>query len=960
MASEEFVRGIVKLRDVHGRTLGAGFLAEGTKGIVIVTCAHVVDSSPNQETVQGAPTTLRAVFRSSGDEKECIVWRIDKRADIAILRLQDELPGTAVPLRLGSSTQGSLGVLRTMGFPAGSEEGVFGEAQVVGRMPEEHLIQLRSREITEGFSGAPVWDPSTGLVVGMISCIHAKDRFGRLSETAYAVPSEEIAKICPELPLHNSSPQSIHAGSHLSRLLQESIARCIELWQGAGVPLRVAKELAENPDIGSPEEWLHAKSGLPVNVIVGDFGSGKSLLAERIFQRAVQLALGDPHAPIPVYARATEVTTSLRDHVETVARQLGEPEHQGVMLVIDGADEVTSSKAWKLLSESRFLANLWPHTRVIITSRPMPILEDVEECVHVPPLTEKTALQLMSRVLGEELTLGTYYSWPEPVREAVRRPLFALLLAGVLRDRERIPSSKGELISRLVDRALQRSDRVDNGYFDKYVTLARLITDRGGGSVTWSELLTDRKELDALLDSRLVVRRADTLAFALPILTQWFAAQSLAKGEPNIEDLLADPERLERWRYALTVFVGTFGHDIVSRMLAPLVRENPGFAAEIVTDGISAWGPGSLSLPTALECGQQIRSAMESWLCGLGPLAQLMTNYVDLDGRVRTLGVRKHEEILITAWYHGSKPQPDVVLLPPDVHPLALGRSYEWREILAAPPGPQPGWAWSWALEQLRGTLKDLITQRRLCVPDGELSKECAWYTALVLLDKGMQYEDPIPLDTLETTLDMLTDADEMWLRCASGKLVHLTCLRKEIRRLRAAGQKELTPPWPTRDIQSKKSGWLWEFFTDEQILARTVAVYQMALRGYDSLVKTWFPRLRLRMRTAAILPARLKGVLIPPRRGQGFEGGPTLSWYLEPLPLGSSSVVDITIGDKPYTREILDELSELYRSMRPKAAEWAGPTLTDQFLDIWGPHPATQIVYSWLEKDLRRVHWLP
>jgi len=113
-------------------------------------------------------------------------------------------------------------------------------------------------------------------------------------------------------------------------------------------------------------------------------------------------------------------------------------------------------------------------------------------------------------------------------------------------------------------------------------------------------------------------------------------------------------------------------------------------------------------------------------------------------------------------------------------------------------------------------------------------------------------------------------------------------------------------------------------------------------------------------MTTAAILPARLKGVLIPPRRGQGFEGGPTLSWYLEPLPLGSSSVVDIKIGDKPYMWEILDDLAELYRSMRPEAAEWAGPTLTDQFLDIWGPHPATQIVYSWLEKDLRRVHWLP
>jgi PAS domain S-box-containing protein len=67
-------------------------------------------------------------------------------------------------------------------------------------------LQLDSRQVTPGFSGAPVYDEVTKRVVGMVVAITPPDEYQRLGTTAFAIPPETIREICPELQISDICP----------------------------------------------------------------------------------------------------------------------------------------------------------------------------------------------------------------------------------------------------------------------------------------------------------------------------------------------------------------------------------------------------------------------------------------------------------------------------------------------------------------------------------------------------------------------------------------------------------------------------------------------------------------------------------------------------------------------------------------------------------------------------------
>ena len=85
--------------------------------------------------------------------------------------------------------------------------------------------------------------------------------------------------------------------------------------------------------------------------------------------------------------------------------------------------------------------------------------------------------------------------------------------------------------------------------------LARLSTDAGGAAVAHVDV-GSTKQIDSLRSSGLIVESQGSLAFALPLLTQWFAAQALVSGEVDLGSLATDPVRLDRWRYAFVMSIG--------------------------------------------------------------------------------------------------------------------------------------------------------------------------------------------------------------------------------------------------------------------------------------------------------------------------------------------------------------------------------------------------------------------
>jgi len=745
--------------------------------------------------------------------------------------------------------------------------------------------------------------------------------------------------------------------ARLEEVGRASRGRCTMRWQAAGVPRIEALELADDLSIGAPGSELQPHADNPLLLLMGEIGVGKSLLAERLLQGAIAKARDDANAPVPMYLEARQVVGRLREVASKEASGLGNPRIQGAMVILDGADEAGIGPAAELLGEARVLVAEWPRTAVVLTTRPLPTLIGAEEAVQVAKLSEAEAHALVGRLAGRAITAGEASTWPPSVHEAVRRPLFAVLLGTYLAEQGMAaPRSTGELLSSLVERSLRRvkADRLSaNRLLQR---LATFSMDRGGGPVPEADVGL-RNELAPLLDSGLVIARGGALGFPLPILTEWFAAQSLGGDPLTAENLAGDPQRLEYWRFPLIIASATFGHDLVSAILTPLAEKHPGFASQIVEEALARWGLAEeVPLPPPLESGERVRTAMEAWTRGVGPLAMLIAP-VRQDGSLRPLAVSTKGGWLATDWYPGDADLPNVADLSSYAEALPQSGPFRYRY---GRPAPQPAWAWRWALDDLAGSLSDLLRSRALPIEEGPLAHEAVWQAALTVVRRGSLDGRAIPLGELEERLSRLpADAVVAGSRGGlRGGRYALNLLRAEMDRLRRSGGTELRPPWPGPDRDFGAGGWVWDPYTPERLLERSKAVYAGALEGYSQIVRRWLQSFAPRLRTAVMLPARLVGEVSPQRPGKGFETGPRIRWHLEPLPRGSESAIDLRLGERAGEVNLGSLLARL-RSARPEASAWAFPRVHYALLDVFHPGSATELAYGWLWDDLKEASWV-
>ena len=416
-----------------------------------------------------------------------------------------------------------------------------------------------------------------------------------------------------------------------------SHARCIERWQAAGLSRDQAMVLADDPAVGRLSLEYQPSPRRPLLVLVADLGAGKSLIGERLLQTAIDLAARNVEAPVPVFLEARDCIGRLMLAVLEQAENIGDAQRQGATVVVDGADEAGLGSE-ELLSECRILVSSWPNTTIVITSRPLPAFAPdtcKDERVDMRLLSEEESTDLIRRLSGhQQFHLS---SWPAPIRDALRLPLFAILLGVHLqRSAQVVPQSTGELLAYLVVRSLGRTALNSTASDLLLQQLAVLSTDRQGGDVPTSGLAT-MDQVQALLDSRLVVERIGGVAFPLAILREWFAAHSLANGDPDVDALLADRKRLELWRYPLIMYVSLFDDDQVFGVLGRLAEKHPGFASAIVdealprrnTGGELARRPhrmGRLDSRRDARMGQRARPPLESgrsrhWRWSMRPLA---------------------------------------------------------------------------------------------------------------------------------------------------------------------------------------------------------------------------------------------------------------------------------------------------------------------------------------------------
>jgi len=198
LAAEVPAAGVVRV--IGPKLAGAGFLVSADG--LIVTCAHVLAGC-------GPDATISIELHVDRQSLRATVDLLQDPPDVAVLRLTTPVPPEAMVLPLGRTPRNSQPGLRTFGYPEmRPEAGLPGEVAFLGVTSDDGYDQLalRSEEATLGFSGAPIWDPELGVVVGMVKSIFSRDRFQRLGNNAIGVPVEVFRDLCPELTLPVGCP----------------------------------------------------------------------------------------------------------------------------------------------------------------------------------------------------------------------------------------------------------------------------------------------------------------------------------------------------------------------------------------------------------------------------------------------------------------------------------------------------------------------------------------------------------------------------------------------------------------------------------------------------------------------------------------------------------------------------------------------------------------------------------
>jgi hypothetical protein len=738
----------------------------------------------------------------------------------------------------------------------------------------------------------------------------------------------------------------------LQRAQRHSVIRCCRRWTTLEVAESIAYELATDPTVGCINLSIDDVVARRLTIIVGDFGTGKSLGQERLFQDAIAVASSDVSKPVPQYIDARDVAS-----LECELRML-ESSSSAMFLFVDNADSVGADDLEKLLLRLEMLASNNPESAIVVTSREMQCVRKHPGLYRLPRMDSGDAASLLNRIAkGPLRPLAT------EVTELLQWPIFVVLLGSYLAEVQGSSApSVGDLLSYMADRSYKRVAKGIELSKNLLRKLAVLQTNAAGSLVALTEVASYDARA-ALLDSGLVDWNADRskIGLTLPIFTQWFAAQALECGLVQISDTAQSEHQLTRWREALLFAIGFGGEDFVDKTMTALCKESAGFASSLLVDAKKKWfGPRPLEDVDSMRIGKRIRIAAAAWLEAIGPLAVLADNTFP-DGSLAKLGIRiESDATMHMGWYVAQDDKPQVFPLPDQITAF----SPVWRTFTSKRLEPSPIQVWYDALTATKGAITKALDQQTLCAPDTAQEDELAYRAALAMLHIGSLSIEPISFELLEAREELSQD----FVRALGQKAWPIEPLRRVIGRLKVQGNRELRPPWPTMDVEVQErhhrsedgrivgtSHLIWDGYSREQVLRRASFIFQSALDAYIKIVSAFFPSFSARLQLFASLPVEIH-VEITREATPQESGEPWANIYYLPRSKSGTSTVKVEYNNAPYGRIELLNLMEEARRRDASLAEWASPPFSNRAMHIFGPTPITDQVFDWLASDFKRL----
>ncbi len=400
----DLTQSIVRILQKDEKTAGTGFFI--SKNGLIATCAHVVASYEMGEIVSVILFSNKNKYKAVIEERW---WRKPSDEDVAILRLLNVPSHDIFTIPLGYQWQVENVSLVTFGFPASkSVEGLNGKCEVIGRTTDNGypVLQLRSSEVTRGFSGAPVINPISNKIVGMINAISKPDQYGRQAETAFITPSEVLANVCPEVEEVNVEKIIIDLKSkrNLGDLFiglagQSAAVKDIEKMEekrslivdqlgldpifslmetSLEENLRTRRRFS-NSSIEGLENFLDGAieevSKYPRCILLGEAGAGKTTTLERIVLDAAEKRLATKEGILPVHLKLSswQANQSFLDFVcgqwPFASDPLTSLNNGVAALYLDGLNEIGSDTDVRVQQLREWLSSNPMSNKILLTCR---------------------------------------------------------------------------------------------------------------------------------------------------------------------------------------------------------------------------------------------------------------------------------------------------------------------------------------------------------------------------------------------------------------------------------------------------------------------------------------------------------------------------------------------------------------------------------------------------------------
>lgn len=750
---------------------------------------------------------------------------------------------------------------------------------------------------------------------------------------------EWLANYCAQIPIH-LAPSVL---TIIDATAADAHHRCVGRWLNAGVSEKLANELANDQTVGATavkwlrDQWDGSSESGPKNFlwVNGQFGSGKSLSADILFQQALQEYKSGTQNLIPLFLEGKTLMRPLCEEVSARAMELGSVHTQGVWLIIDGADERTLQSARLLVHEAASYARAHENSRVLITSSILEVSGLSPKLL--PPLQREEADSLLSRLVGRKVSGYNYLDGR--FTADLTSPLFVIQCA-----RFGSGLSNAELVERMVTAALERVEVAIQPAEDILVRLAKWQFDHGSPLIPTKELGPGISSLAPVLETRLIERRGDHFLFTLECVAQWFAAQAVERNLISISELLGDLNRLERWQFALAMVMSRADSAMADRIMLPLAKIQPAFASLILSDGLRNWNfKGPKLHIEGMEVAVGIRSAMKAWKEGLSPVSDLDT--------VFPLNARK-ELLKTSAWCTDGSFYVHWHELP-ELPEVGVGN----RELFSTPRGERSAawysagipnysaWAWQITHHHIKSGLKRAIHETSLAAVNENLLWEISWSEACGLLGESRIGCPRVAVSDIlqKARFGFHFNPERQLMKMYLDKLV-------------SSGAEFIETPYPLADVSPSQSR-MWQCFSHERMRQRAISVYQTALAAYRNIVETLFPKMAERFPRYAAWPYNMVGTVYL-HSPEGL-GGYVLAWAMESLPEGETGQVLFSLGTKEEISAHHRRWNGMMKDRREGKPSWYLQSAGDLGLDLWKENPAAEIVSEWIASDLKDLGWL-